>query len=90
MGAYAEDGYYFGDVLIGDEDPEGYPALRIMRKDLQKVLLEECGKRRGLIEIKWGAVLKEIRQTEEGVSVEFGDGSSLKGRPCPDTLLAAS
>lgn len=81
MGAYADDGYHFGDVLIGDEGPEGFPALRIMRKDLQKVLIEECEKHDGLVEIKWGAVVKDISETEDGISVTFEDGSSLQGAP---------
>jgi salicylate hydroxylase len=87
MGAHLDDGYRFGDVLIGDEGLGGYPAFRIMRSGLQKVLLEACRKHGDLIEIQWGAKMEGIRGTEDGVSVGLQDGRSVKGKHIPPQSL---
>jgi 2-polyprenyl-6-methoxyphenol hydroxylase-like FAD-dependent oxidoreductase len=78
MGAHSEDGYRYGDVIVGDEK-EGYPALRIMRSKLNEILLQQCQKLDGLVDVKWGAVTKAIREDDNGVKVQFENGSSVEG-----------
>ena len=42
VAAYASDGMKLGEVGLGEETEDGYPAVRIRRPVLHKVLLEEC------------------------------------------------
>jgi len=39
FGAYADDGEHFGEIAVGDD--EGYPAVRVMRSTVHKVLVRE-------------------------------------------------
>ena len=79
MGAHSDDGYKFGDVMVGETKEGDYPAIRILRTDLQKVLLDACDSQNGLVEIKWNAVVEEIRESEQGVAVTFADDTSVQG-----------
>lgn len=79
MGAYSDDGYRFGEILIGDEGEGGYPALRIMRYRLQEVLLEQCTEIGGLVEVLWGKESTKIEETADGVTVSFADGTQITG-----------
>ena len=79
MGAYAEDGEKFGDIKVGEEDsqPGKYPAVRIMRSLLHQHLLSALEEAK--IEIKYGADMTKIEETESDVSVHFKDGTIAKG-----------
>lgn len=78
FGAYFEDGERLGKVNVGQKD--GYPAVRILRTTLHKVLLEAGEAMDGKIQVKYGARFKSIEQGEEGVTVSFEDGSSASGK----------
>lgn len=88
MGAYLDDGYKYGDIMIGDVGSEAgeegrYPALRIMRTALQQVLLDACAEEtKGMVDVKWGVEMQEVKEDEEKstVTVSFTDGTSLTGR----------
>ena len=81
LGAYAEDGEKLGDTVAGEEDKgaKGYPAVRVLRSTLHKVLLDAGQEMSGLIDIKWGAEMSRIEESEEGVTAYFVDGSKVQG-----------
>lgn len=81
FGAYTAEGEKLGQIRAGEKD--GYSALRIMRPQLHKVLLEACEKRD--IPIKYGMKLDKIEESEAGVMAHFEDGSTAKG----DVLVGA-
>lgn len=78
FGAYFEDGERLGAIKVGQKD--GYPAVRIMRTTLHKVLLDAGEGMEGKIQVKYGAKFSAIEQGEEGVTVTFEDGSSASGK----------
>ena len=73
LDAYLDDGYKLGELLLGDDE---YPAVRIMRTAIHKVLLDAC--EAGGVKIVWGARLTRIEEGE-GVTAHFEDGSSASG-----------
>lgn len=72
-------GYRYGEVYVGEGHlPQGgLQALRIMRGDLRRLLLEECS-RRG-IEVEWGIKVRDVKEDEEGVELVLEDGTSISG-----------
>ncbi|ORX39958.1 hypothetical protein BD324DRAFT_648575 [Kockovaella imperatae] len=83
MGMNDDSGYFYGTLQVGDEKKDGFAAVRIMRTELHKLLLEEC-KARG-VETLFGKKAKEIKQDSKGVNVEFEDGTQVNG----DILIGA-
>ncbi|RSH85765.1 hypothetical protein EHS25_003906 [Saitozyma podzolica] len=81
--AYASDGMKLGEVGLGEEKEDGYPAVRIRRPTLHKVLLEECA-RHG-VTIQYGKKLERIEETDDGVTAFLVDGTSATG----DILVGA-
>lgn len=87
IGAYADDGYKFGDVRMCDEGGQGsYPLVRLPRPTLHKILVDACAERDGMIKIVWGATLTKIQENQDGVTAFFEDGSSATGE-CLFSLL---
>jgi 2-polyprenyl-6-methoxyphenol hydroxylase-like FAD-dependent oxidoreductase len=76
MSLQDDGGYRYGDVSVGEGEYGGLQALRIMRGDLRKILLEEC--RIGGAEVEWGVKVTGIQETEH-VEVFTADGMSIKG-----------
>lgn len=52
MTAFLSTGYRYGDLVVGEEEEGGVPAVRIMRTALNKLLLEECEEKG--VEVRWG------------------------------------
>ncbi|KAJ3020964.1 hypothetical protein HKX48_009437 [Thoreauomyces humboldtii] len=84
FGAYTDEGERLGDIAVG-EGSKGYPAVRIMRPTLHKILLEAAGEMENLVEIKYGTKMNRIEENDDGVTVHFEDGSMAKG----DVLIGA-
>lgn len=65
---------------IGMDHPleDGYGGLMVMRPKIHEVLLGRV-EREELITVKMGVKVKEIKEDEEGVTVDFEDGSSARG-----------
>ncbi|KAL7423620.1 hypothetical protein Q5752_001201 [Cryptotrichosporon argae] len=85
FGAYTEDGEKLGEIVVGEEGKEGgYPAIRIMRPELNRLLLEAC-ERTGLVDIKWGVKLQKIDELDNQVKATLEDGAELSG----DILVGA-
>ena len=73
---YSDDGYRFGKFSVGEQG--GYPAIRIMRSELHKILLARCEELG--VEVKWGAEVEKIVEGQgEGVKAYFKDGSTATG-----------
>ncbi|WWC64292.1 uncharacterized protein I303_106902 [Kwoniella dejecticola CBS 10117] len=85
MTMYFEDGSKLGQVLVGEEKENGYPALRIMRSAVQKVLLEAVRGKSDFIDLKFDARISMIEEGEKGVTALFEDGSKAEG----DILVGA-
>ena len=81
MAAFDDEGYRYGSIVVGNEEVEGYPALRIMRHELSGILLESCSEMDKLVSVKWGAECTNIQESGEGVTATFKDGTTLKGEP---------
>lgn len=81
FGAYTDDGEKLGEICVGDETKgdEGYPAIRLMRSTIHKILLDAGEQMGGMIDVKWGAKMTSIEEDEQGVTVYFEDGSNAKG-----------
>src|SRR4051812_30122482 len=79
IGAYADDGYKFGDIRMCEEGEGNYPLIRIPRPALHKILLDACAERDGVIKVVWGATLTKIQENQDGVTAFFEDGSSATG-----------
>jgi NADPH-dependent 2,4-dienoyl-CoA reductase/sulfur reductase-like enzyme len=84
--AYASDGMKLGEIRLGEEKEDGYPAVRIRRPTLHRVLLEECA-RHG-VTIQYGKKLERIEETGDGVTAFFADGTSATGEPPPPSACA--
>lgn len=82
MSAFDETGYNYGATLVGEEHEGGYPAIRIMRSSIHKVLLDGCEKYPNLITIQWGVRIESIREASDSVQANFEDGTSAIGE-CP-------
>lgn len=80
MAAYDDDNYHYGSIVVGDEEVEGYPALRIMRHQLSSTLLESCNKTNKLVSVRWGSECVNIEESDHGVTVTFNDGTTLQGK----------
>ncbi|KAK4689811.1 hypothetical protein P7C73_g289, partial [Tremellales sp. Uapishka_1] len=85
--AYSEEGEKFGEILAGEEDKgeDGYPAVRLMRPDLNKTLLD-AAEQSGMVDIKYGAKMTRIEEDDAGVTAYFEDGSNVKGASFPLAL----
>lgn len=80
MGAYSHDGYRYGDILVGNDNTQGYAALRIMRHKLQKVLLDACTQFDDMVTVKWGVQSVKINESDQAVTVTLSNGSKLEGQ----------
>lgn len=80
FGAYTEDGAPLGEIVAGEEKMGGYPALRVMRGTVQKVLIEACEEKKDLIEIRWAARLSKVDEGNSCVALHFEDGTQASGR----------
>lgn len=82
IGVYTDGGEKLGVVQAGDrEDKEGgYAALRIMRSELQRVLVAAC-EESGRVKVKYGMKVRQggIEEEAFGVRVQFEDGSEDHG-----------
>ncbi|WWC73351.1 uncharacterized protein I206_107318 [Kwoniella pini CBS 10737] len=85
MTMYFEDGSKLGQVLVAEEGEDGYPAIRIMRSSVQKVLLDAVKEKVHLINMKFDARISKIEEGETGVTALFEDGSQVNG----DILVGA-
>jgi len=84
IAAYSEDGSKFGEIAVSEEEKgeDAYPAIRIMRSDMHKVLMDAAEEAiEKLITVKYGAKMSRIEETEHGVTAHFEDGLSVEGRP---------
>jgi 2-polyprenyl-6-methoxyphenol hydroxylase-like FAD-dependent oxidoreductase len=81
IGAYTAEGEKLGNIRAGEQDDEGngYPALRIMRPELHKALLEAVEEKG--IEVKYGMKLSRIDEGEDSVTAHFEDGLQATGKP---------
>lgn len=79
MGAYSGDGYCYGEIIVGSEEDGEYAALRIMRSQLQSVLLNACEESADLVRIRWGVECTGIEESDDAVMASFSDGSILRG-----------
>ena len=82
-----DTGYKYGRVTVGEGAQGGMMALRIMRGDLRRIILEECAMRG--VEVEWGVRVKDVTENESGVELGLEDGSFIKGEfPAdPSSLL---
>jgi 2-polyprenyl-6-methoxyphenol hydroxylase-like FAD-dependent oxidoreductase len=78
--AYTNEGEKLGCIAVGEEKDGGYPAVRIMRSSLHKLLLEAGEQMNGMVDIKYGAKLSKIEEDGQGVTAFFEDGTTAKGR----------
>lgn len=79
--AYTDGGERLGDIEVAAEDGE-YPAVRILRPTLHRLLLEAADET-GMVEVRYGMRLEAIDEGSDGVTAHFEDGSSAKGNtPC--------
>lgn len=79
--AIAENGDKFGEIKVGYDEGEGYPAVRVMRTTLHRILLDavEEEQKRGMIQIRYGAKVARIEEGGDKVRAHFQDGSSAEG-----------
>jgi 2-polyprenyl-6-methoxyphenol hydroxylase-like FAD-dependent oxidoreductase len=67
-----------GDIgMFCMKSKDGYSSVRIMRRKLQEVLLDECEERG--IEVHFGKALEHVAQDEKSITARFADGSSANG-----------
>ena len=61
---------------------DGTGALCVMRPGLHEMLLEECRRdeMKGLIDLRYGAKVKEVKEDKEGVSAVLEDGTEIQGK----------
>lgn len=76
----SEEGDVFGEVSIGDVGGTGYPAVRVKRPELHRLLLEACKEMQDLIELKYGETVQSVEETGEGVKVKFESGLVAEGQ----------
>lgn len=83
FGAYTAEGEKLGEIRVAEEsrkgEAESYPAIRILRSVLHKVLLEKIDNLGGMIEVNYGMQLERIQEDEKGVVAYFEGGSTAKG-----------
>lgn len=80
MTAYLDTGYRYGELEVGEEGEGGYPAIRIMRTALNRLLVGMCEEEG--VKVVWGKVLTEIKEDEKGVEASFEDGEVIRGTFC--------
>jgi 2-polyprenyl-6-methoxyphenol hydroxylase-like FAD-dependent oxidoreductase len=88
FGAYSEEGESFGEIYVGEkgnDEDQCYPAVRIMRPALHKVLIEAVEDRKELIDITWGMILTRLEQDDNSVTAYFEDGTQAVGEQ-PNTF----
>lgn len=73
MAAYDDENYHYGSIVVGDEEVEGYSALRIMRHELSSTLLESCNETDKLVSVRWGSKCVKVEESGHGVTVTFKD-----------------
>lgn len=80
FGVFTDGGEKLGSIQAGDKKGKegGYEALRIMRGELQRVLLDAC-EESGMVKVKYGMKVKDIQEGKEGVKVTFEDGTEDQG-----------
>lgn len=83
LAIYDEEGTLFAHVR---QCVQEYDALRIVRAELHRGLMEACGEFGELIEVEYGARLEEMDEQRDGIVVSFEDGKQVKGasRPLSD------
>ena len=77
MAMTGDDGYQYGELCVGEGGEGGFPAVRIMRGDLHRILLDECEK--AGVTMEYGKKAKEIKEEGESVTISFEDGQEAKG-----------
>ena len=77
MGMWADDGYRFGQLYVGDQG-DGFPAVRILRTALHKVIMTACDEAEN-VKILFGKTMVDVKEEEKGVRLDFEDGSSATG-----------
>ncbi|ORY35311.1 putative kynurenine 3-monooxygenase [Naematelia encephala] len=87
FGAFTNEGERLGEIAVGEEGKgeDGYPAVRVMRSTLHKVLLDAGEQFGDMITVKYGARLTEIEEDNQRVTAHFEDGSQAQG----DILIGA-
>lgn len=80
MGAFTDQAEKLGDIQVGYEEAGSYPAVRIMRSEVHDILLDAAEETKGLVEVKYGAKVKDIQEDETGVTASFEDGSTARGK----------
>ena len=79
MAAFDDQNYHYGSIVVGNQEVEGYPALRIMRHQLSSTLLDTCSETDKLVTVRWGSDCTKIEESDQGVTVNFKDGTSIHG-----------
>ena len=79
MSLVANDGMFLGNVNNGDKSKFGYGALRIQRPKLHQILLDACAENSDKISISYSKTFTKITESSEGVTVDFTDGTSVRG-----------
>jgi hypothetical protein len=77
VAAYNDQGYRFGEIQVEEPGEEGYPAVRILRSELHRLLVQKYERLGG--KMVWGAKWKDIKENEMGVEIDFEDGSTASG-----------
>ncbi|WRT68796.1 uncharacterized protein IL334_005776 [Kwoniella shivajii] len=85
IGAYLEDGHKLGEVVAGEDTDQGYPAVRIMRPTLHKLLIEASQAAGDFVKIKWSGSISTIDEDDTGITARFDDGTEIRG----DILIGA-
>ncbi|KAF7973642.1 hypothetical protein HWV62_14718 [Athelia sp. TMB] len=76
LSMYDSEGMFLGNVPQGREERYGYPSILTARWDVHEVLLDDAAKRG--IEVIYGAKVREVAETEAGVTVHWTEGDIRK------------
>lgn len=65
-----------GSFTVKDAETRG---LCVMRPTLHEMLLDRCEKWKGMIDLRYGASVKDVEEDEDGVTAVLEDGSRIQG-----------